>query len=161
MSSNFDKIAPFTVFLEGVLFGSRMQRMRCAHLDHMSGRREILLVGEGTGLFLERLLEVNAQAKVTVVEQSEQMMKRAKRRVAEKDLRRVTFRKLSFEKFDSSKRFDAVCTLFFFGIVLPKVRSGRCFPCWNATLRGELYGLTLISSRIPMVQREPEFGIIF
>tara|TARA_B100000212_G_scaffold104261_1_gene77105 strand:+ start:1001 stop:1762 length:762 start_codon:yes stop_codon:yes gene_type:complete len=139
MSSNFDKIAPFYGFLEGVLFGSRMQRMRCAHLDHMSGRREILLVGEGTGLFLERLLEVNAQAKVTVVEQSEQMMKRAKRRVAEKDLSRVTFRKLSFEKFDSSKRFDAVCTLFF----------------WDCFTQGQ------IRSMLPLLERHSKRGALW
>ena len=88
-------------------------------------------------MFLERLLEVNAQAKVTVVEQSEQMMKRAKRRVAEKDIRRVISGNSPLRS-SIPPSVSTLCALFF-GIVSPKVRSGPCYPCWNATVRGPLW----------------------
>ena len=113
MSSGFDRIAPFYGFFESFLFGSKLQEMRCVYLDELAHRRDILLIGEGTGLFLERLLQVNPKANVTVVEQSAEMMERSRNRVAEKDSSRATFHKVALQEFDSVKRFDAVCTFFF------------------------------------------------
>ena len=113
MSSGFDRIAPFYGVFESFLFGSKLQEMRCAYLDQLADRRDILLIGEGTGLFLERLLQVNPKTNVTVVEQSAEMIKRSRNRVAEKDSSRATFHKVALQEFDSVKRFDAVCTFFF------------------------------------------------
>jgi len=113
MSSGFDRIAPFYGFFESFLFGSKLQEMRCTYLEQLAHRRDILLIGEGTGLFLERLLQVNPKANVTVVEQSAEMMERSRSRVAEKDSSRATFHKVALQEFDSVKRFDAVCTFFF------------------------------------------------
>ena len=113
MSSGFDKIAPFYGILESFLFGSKLQQMRCVYLDRLSERRHIVLIGEGTGMFLERLLEVNPNASVTVVEQSAGMIERSRNRVAEKDSSRVHFLKVSLEEFKPVRRFDAVCTFFF------------------------------------------------
>ncbi len=113
MSSGFDRIAPFYGFFESFLFGSKLQEMRCAYLEQLAHRRDILLIGEGTGLFLERLLQVNPKGNVTVVEQSAEMMERSRNRVAEKDSSRATFHNVALQEFDSVKRFDAVCTFFF------------------------------------------------
>ena len=113
MPSGFDRIAPFYGVFESFLFGSKLQEMRCVYLDQLSDRRDILLIGEGTGLFLERLLKVNPKTNVTVVEQSVEMMERSKNRVVAEDSGRVTFHKVALQEFDSVKRFDAVCTFFF------------------------------------------------
>ena len=71
MSVCFDKVASVYGFLEKALFGSNLQRMRLQYLNRMEKPKQILLVGEGCG-FLERLLEVNEKAVITVVEPSEE-----------------------------------------------------------------------------------------
>jgi len=113
MSSGFDKIAPFYGVFESFLFGSKLQEMRCAYLDQLADRRDILLIGEGTGLFLEKLLQVNPKTNVTVVEQSAEMIERSRNRVIAQDSGRVTFHKVALQEFDTVKRFDSVCTFFF------------------------------------------------
>ena len=70
MSSEFDRLASAYPFLEHFLFGSKLQEMRCVYLPQLADCQDILLIGEGTGLFLEKLLMVNPKAKVTVIDQS-------------------------------------------------------------------------------------------
>lgn len=113
MSSGFDRLASSYGGLEHFLFGSRLQEMRCVYLSQLANCQDILLIGEGTGLFLEKLLTVNPKAKVTVIDQSAKMIKRARGRVAGQDLHRVTFQTVAFENFRSANQFDGVCTFFF------------------------------------------------
>lgn len=113
MSSGFDRLASSYGGLEHFLFGSRLQEMRCVYLAQLANCQDILLIGEGTGLFLEKLLLVNPKAKVTVIDQSAKMIKRARGRVAGQDLHRVSFQTVAFENFRSANEFDAVCTFFF------------------------------------------------
>ena len=135
MSSGFDRIAPFYGVFESFLFGSKLQEMRCAYLDQLAERRDILLIGEGTGLFLERLLQVNPKTNVTVVEQSAEMMERSRNRVAEKDSSRVHFLKVSLQGFKPVRRFDAVCTFFFWDFSRPFFININmaCCACTRAT----------------------------
>jgi len=113
MSAGFDKLAPWYGILESLLFGPRLQEMRCAYLDQLADVGTILLIGEGTGLFLERLLKVNPEATVAVVESSAEMIDRCRNRVPSEDCHRVTFHQSTLLKFESVQRFDAVCTFFF------------------------------------------------
>ena len=113
MSTGFDKLAPWYGILESLLFGSRLQEMRCAYLDQLKDAGTVLLVGEGTGLFLERLLKANPEATVSVVEPSAKMIDQCRKRVPSGDCRRVTFHKSTLLEFESAQRFDALCTFFF------------------------------------------------
>ena len=113
MSTGFDKLAPWYGILESLLFGPRLQQMRCAYLDQLADVGTVLLIGEGTGLFLERLLKVNPEATVAVVESSAEMIDRCRNRVPSEDCRRVTFHKSTLLEFESVQRFDALCTFFF------------------------------------------------
>ena len=113
MSTGFDKLAPWYGILESLLFGSRLQEMRCAYLNQLTRVGNVLLIGEGTGLFLKRLLEVNPEATVDVVESSGGMIDRSRNRIAKKDLCRVNFHKTTLLEFESIQNFDAVCTFFF------------------------------------------------
>ena len=113
MSAGFDKLAPWYGILESLLFGTRLHQMRCAYLDQLAGVRNVLLVGEGTGLFLESLLKVNRDATVAVVDASAEMIDRCKKRVPSKDSRRVTFYRSTIQEFESVQHFEALCTFFF------------------------------------------------
>ena len=109
----FDKVAIAYGVLEKALFGSSLQLMRCRYLNQIEDSKEILLVGEGCGFFLKKLLEVNAEAMITVVEPSENMINQAASRVPHKDRKRVVFCNAAFGQFVPAGTFDAACTFFF------------------------------------------------
>ena len=136
MSSGFDRLASSYGGLEHFLFGSRLQEMRCVYLAQLANCQDILLIGEGTGLFLEKLLLVNPKAKVTVIDQSAKMIKRARGRVAGQDLHRVTFQTVAFENFRSANQFDAVCT-FFFWDCFEKDRIREMLPLMHRCMKTE------------------------
>ena len=136
MSSEFDRLASAYPFLEHFLFGSKLQEMRCVYLPQLADCQDILLIGEGTGLFLEKLLMVNPKAKVTVIDQSAKMIKRARGRVAGHDLHRVTFQTVAFENFRSANQFDAVCT-FFFWDCFQKDRIREMLPLMHRCMKTE------------------------
>ena len=106
------------------------------YLSQLADCQDILLIGEGTGLFLEKLLRVNPKAKVTVIDQSAKMIKRARGRVAEHDLHRVTFQTVAFENFLSANQFDALCT-FFFWDCFEKDRIREMLPLLRSCMKRE------------------------
>jgi SAM-dependent methyltransferase len=67
--------------LERVVFGKALERCRTFLLPLLSPPTRALLVGEGDGRFLERLLEWFPDAQVDVVEPSAAMIRRARLRV--------------------------------------------------------------------------------
>jgi ubiquinone/menaquinone biosynthesis C-methylase UbiE len=136
MSSGFDRLASLYGVLEHFLFASRLQEMRLMYLSQLADCQDILLIGEGTGLFLEKLLRVNPKAKVTVIDQSAKMIKRARGRVAEHDLHRVTFQTVAFENFLSANQFDALCT-FFFWDCFEKDRIREMLPLLRSCMKRE------------------------
>ena len=136
MSSGFDRLASSYGVLEHFLFGSKLQEMRCVNLAQLADSQDILLIGEGTGLFLEKLLQFNPKAKITVIDQSAKMIKRARGRVAGQDLYRVTFQTVAFENFRSANQFDAVCT-FFFWDCFEKDRIREMLPLLRSCMKRE------------------------
>ena len=135
MSVCFDKVADIYGFLEKALFGSNLQRMRLQYLNWMEKPKQILLVGEGCGFFLERLLEVNEKAVITVVEPSEGMIEQAKAKVPEKDRERVFFCNMTFDRFVPFETFDAAATFFYWDCFREdqlKALLSKLFVCLKA-----------------------------
>ena len=52
----FNQLARPYRWLERAVFGGRLQRARCAHMQTFLAAESILLLGEGDGRFLEALL---------------------------------------------------------------------------------------------------------
>jgi len=82
---NFDPVAPFYRFLEHMVFGSKLQRARVAHLEFIEqslvveGR--VLLLGDGDGRFLVELLKCRKDLQVDYLEKSAVMLEKAKKNV--------------------------------------------------------------------------------
>ena len=72
--AGFDRIAGMYRLLETVAFGSVLQRARTAHLGQITDAEEVLLAGEGNGLFLEALLSTNSHCRVTCIDKSQAML---------------------------------------------------------------------------------------
>ncbi len=112
--TGFCRIARSYRALEKLAFGGRLQRARTANLSVLDAAEEVLVLGEGNGLFLKQLLARNARCRVTVVEASPVMIELARKRLEEKCLARATFlcRDVRASKW-RGERFDAVVAPFF------------------------------------------------
>lgn len=118
--ANFDRLAPIYRALEFVAFGGDLERARFCHLDALRDCREIVVLGEGDGRCLARLVRIAPQARIHCVDASPAMLTAASRRLTPEDRRRVRFtvgdaRTVAFER----SRYDAVITLFFLDCFSP------------------------------------------
>lgn len=111
--SGFDHIAFLYRLLENISFGPFLQRARVAHLEQIAGAEEVLLAGEGNGLFLEALLSTNSHCRVTCIDKSQAMLNLARNRIKKTAGKRVRFEQIDLNgSFLPSARYDALVTHF-------------------------------------------------
>jgi ubiquinone/menaquinone biosynthesis C-methylase UbiE len=91
---NADQIAGIYRWLEYAAFGRALERARFDFLPHAAEARRVLILGEGDGRFLARLLRLNRKAYVTVIESSGQMIELARRRLPSSERSRVEFHQI-------------------------------------------------------------------
>jgi ubiquinone/menaquinone biosynthesis C-methylase UbiE len=77
----FDALAPHYAWLETLTFGPALQDCRTAWVSRVCDTRNVLILGEGNGRFLEDFLARNRQAAVDVVDASPGMNRIARQRV--------------------------------------------------------------------------------
>jgi spermidine synthase len=109
---NIGRLAYWYQAVEYAAFGRALERRRFAFLDRLAHCRHILILGEGDGRALERLLAAAPQAKIDVVESSPEMIALARRRTGNPDRVRFVNRDANGFAF-SAGRYDAILTLFF------------------------------------------------
>lgn len=112
--ADFDRLARIYHALEWLAFGRDLGRARFCLLDRLAGCRSILVLGEGDGRVLARLVSVASAARIHCFDASPAMLARARARLAPADAARVTFtcgdaRTAGFPP----GAHDAVVTLFF------------------------------------------------
>ncbi len=112
---SFDRLARYYSWMEWLLAGRKLQRCRTAFLEEARNARDVLLVGEGHGRFLEALCRVNPTASVACLDASAKMLGVAKDRVRRAGLEtnRIDFTSGSILSFEPKRSFDLVVTHFF------------------------------------------------
>ena len=113
---NFDRLAAHYHWMERVFAGGLMQRCRITFLPRAENCRRALLVGEGPGRFLARLLHRNPAVRVVCLEQSTGMIAQARLRLAREglDSSRVQFQPIDvLEWTPPEAEFDLIVTNFF------------------------------------------------
>ncbi len=113
-SRSFDRLAAVYGALEWLAFGSGLETARFWHLESLRGCRRVLILGEGDGRYLARLVRRFPEMVVKCLDGSAAMLERAAARLTEAERRRVVFlhgdaRTTEF----GAEEFDAVVTLFF------------------------------------------------
>lgn len=109
---NADPLARVYRWLEYAAFGRALERCRFAHLGVLRDARRVLVLGEGDGRFLERLLQVNREARVEVVESSVEMARVARARAGAEE--RVGWHQMDAVRGPLPEGpFDAAVTHFF------------------------------------------------
>jgi SAM-dependent methyltransferase len=109
---NIDRLARWYRWIEYAAFGRALERRRFAFLYRLAAARRVLVLGEGDGRTLERLLALAPQARIDVIELSSEMIALAQRRIGIQD--RVRF--LHQDALPSTwpyKHYDGVITCFF------------------------------------------------
>ena len=110
---NADSLAGVYRTLEYLAFGRALERCRFSLLDAASTAQRILILGEGDGRFLARLLAHNPEARVDVVEASARMLALARARVLPRDSPRVRFFQQDALRGLPPITYDAIITNFF------------------------------------------------
>lgn len=76
---SFDRLAPIYRLMEWMLAGGKLQQCRTALLLRLVEAREVLVVGEGPGRWIEAAVPVLPLARITVIDASAAMLARAER----------------------------------------------------------------------------------
>lgn len=80
---SFDILAPHYRWMEIVLAGEKLQRCRTAFLSSIPTGKNVLILGEGNGRFLEKCRRAIPAAKITCVDASQRMLALARQRLGE------------------------------------------------------------------------------
>jgi ubiquinone/menaquinone biosynthesis C-methylase UbiE len=112
---NFDPLARVYRMLELFAFGRDLERARFCHLDALASCDSILILGEGDGRFVSRLVQLRPQAEVLCIDSSAAMIAQARSRLAiETPQHRVKFQQADARSCSlPAQHFDAAVTLFF------------------------------------------------
>ena len=122
---SFDRLARPYRMLEFIAFGSTLEQVRFHFLDQLRDCGAILVLGEGDGRCLARLVRLAPDARFTCVDFSGAMLARARARLTPADAARVDFVHADalggeFPPGD----FDGVVTLFFLDCFTPAQTAG-------------------------------------
>ena len=114
MTANFDGLARWYHTLELSTFGVELERARMAHVAQLAGCRDVLLLGDGDGRFLKKLMKVAPECRVRSIDASSEMLKMAEKRLSPEQRARVTFECADALTADlPTFAYDGVVTAFF------------------------------------------------
>jgi SAM-dependent methyltransferase len=113
-SPDFDRIARPYRWLEYLSFGPLLEWCRFYRLPELADARRALVLGDGDGRFLGRLLKSNPQLRADALDLSPAMLKLLGERAAEAGaLDRVTLHCADARDFTPAASYDLVVTHFF------------------------------------------------
>lgn len=114
MTANFDSLAKAYQWLELSSFGVSLERARFEHVKRLADCQNILLLGDGDGRFLKRLLKVAPASRIRSVDASAEMLRVAEARLDPADRARVSFECADVLAVDlPAFAYDGVATMFF------------------------------------------------
>ena len=108
---NADPIARWYRWLEYLGFGRALERRRFAFLKSVANARRILVLGEGDGRFLVKLVEQNIHASIDYVDLSDRMLELARDRAG--DERVVYHHASALELQLPEAEYDLIVTHYF------------------------------------------------
>lgn len=114
--NNYDSIAWAYDYLSQLIFFNQIKKAQTAFIEEVPDNFKILIIGGGTGYYLEQLLLRTNNTQIVYVEASLQMIKKAKKRISNLDKatqQRVEFICGTENDIPLSYAFDCICTHFF------------------------------------------------
>ncbi|MGC2504632.1 MAG: class I SAM-dependent methyltransferase, partial [Silvibacterium sp.] len=113
-AAGFDRIARPYRWLEYLSFGPMLERVRFSRIPQLAGTRRALVLGDGDGRFLARLLASNPSLQAEVVDQSPAMLRLLEHRATAAGAgHRVHIHQSDARAFQPTGPYDLVITHFF------------------------------------------------
>jgi ubiquinone/menaquinone biosynthesis C-methylase UbiE len=117
---NFDSVARVYRWLEYLSFGPWLSRCRTACLEDLTTPRHALVLGDGDGRFLRRLLILHPRLTADVVDSSERMLRELNGRLRRVQLEgRVQLHHADALTWQPVKQYDLIVTHFFLDCFFP------------------------------------------
>lgn len=117
----FNLIAPIYEPLMRSVFGNSLRNMEYRLMDMIPSNKDILIVGEGNGVFLGKFVKLNHPSSITVVDLSDKMCELSRNRI-----KRMYPAQLKIDyvvsdilQFRTDKKFDIIITNFFLDLFDP------------------------------------------
>jgi SAM-dependent methyltransferase len=121
--ANFDLVAHVYRWLEYLSFGPFLDRCRRTHIAQVQGARRTLVLGDGDGRFLARLLAANPLLTADVVDSSQAMLKLLDRRLIRLGpdaRRRVWLHHADALEWEGQTSYDLIVSHFFLDCFFPR-----------------------------------------
>ena len=115
VSKGFDRIAFIYDGMVRIASFNQINKSQLAFLSHLSTQSTCLILGGGTGYFLQKLLEENKTIHVTYIDASVKMIESAQKRINKNipnELHRVTFINERVEDFTFNNFDIIICNYF-------------------------------------------------
>jgi ubiquinone/menaquinone biosynthesis C-methylase UbiE len=132
----FNRVAPFYEIGEKFFFGNRLELARTVFAEKFKHSRNVLLLGEGRGSFLNQLLKINKFCNVTVVDSSSRMIQFQKIKISKENSKRVNFICSPLEYFISTEEFDLICSFFFWDCFVSEQMNHLIAKCSQFLQKG-------------------------
>jgi ubiquinone/menaquinone biosynthesis C-methylase UbiE len=113
MAVNFDRIAPFYDLLARIIFGNTLRKSQLRTLAIIPENASVLILGGGSGWYLESLLQQKQVSKIVYVEASAVMLRLSRKKIASiNHLADIEFRLGTEQSIRAGEQFDVVITHF-------------------------------------------------
>jgi SAM-dependent methyltransferase len=170
---NFNPIARPYRWLEYLSFGPWLVRCRSAQLAHLTNAHRALLLGDGDGRFLARLMAANTTLTVDVVDSSPSMLRlldRRIRRAGPQARQRICLHPADALEWSPSGSYDLVVSHFFldcffasqlerlFDRILPHLRPGAQWVISEFAIPRNAFAAYLAGGLIGLLYRA--FGLL-
>ncbi|CAN5195867.1 hypothetical protein BH09BAC3_BH09BAC3_02450 [soil metagenome] len=162
--SNFDFVSPYYDWLVRVVFGKSMIRAQMVFLERIPQRSSVLVLGGGTGLWLNELLRLNSKCKIVFIDSSMKMIDHAKR--ITNNSGQIDFRLGNENSVNRSDRFDVVIAYCYLDLftnssltdMISKMRKSTAKGCqwvvvdfvsrswWHTVMLGIMYGFFRVTT---------------
>ena len=128
---NFDRVACLYRWLEYLSFGPWLSGCRRSHLPDLTGARHALILGDGDGRFLARLLAADPMLTADVVDSSNSMLKVLDRRIrglGPQARQRICLYHADVLEWNPIGSYDLIVSHFFLDCFFPH-QLERLFDC--------------------------------
>jgi SAM-dependent methyltransferase len=119
LAVNFDPVARPYRWMEYLSFGPMLERCRTTYLDQLAGARRALILGDGDGRFLARLLAANPNVTADVVDSSRTMLRILENRTRQ-NRHRVHLHRADALAWQPHGNYDLIVTHFFLDCFFPE-----------------------------------------
>ena len=116
MHQSFDRLAFMYDYLAQLVFGDAIYQSQVSLLDQLAPGQSILVVGGGTGWILPDLIHKSKPDKITFLEASPRMLKRAQNRFENLNSARIKFIQGTEAELRAEEKFDAIFTPYVFDL---------------------------------------------